>query len=139
MTEQSDLGIQQREFEGLKRKPLEARKALEGFDTPKDVEHVTMTADEGTSLCPITGQPDMWSIEITYSPNALCLESKSLKLYIQAMRNEGAFIEDISSEFAHAVFDVLQPKWVSVKATQRPRGGVGIMAQSFLEQKSEGR
>lgn len=121
-----------REFTALRPKESEARKQLESFATPKGVSEVSMFSDEVTSLCPLTNQPDFETIQIVYEPDELCLESKSLKLYFQSLRNEGAFIEDLSSSIAHDVAEALQPFKVSVHATQKPRGGIGIRSTTLL-------
>ena len=55
-----------------------------------------MTSDELAAVCPITGQPDLYTAAIEYRPEALCLESKSLKLYLATYRNEGVFCEALA-------------------------------------------
>jgi 7-cyano-7-deazaguanine reductase len=122
----------ERKFESLKPKPLETRKELETFPTPKSVSYVKMVSDEVTSLCPITNQPDFETITIEYSPRELCVESKSLKLFFQSLRDEGAFIEDLSSMIAHLVAVAIDPAWVRVTAHQKPRGGIAIDAVTHL-------
>lgn len=126
------------QFEALKAKPSEARKRLEAFPTPPYVSMVTMSSDEVTSLCPITNQPDFETIEIEYTPRELCLESKSLKLYFQALRDEGAFIETLSSEVCRDVVEALQPQRCVVTATQKPRGGVKIVSVAVLQRTPQG-
>lgn len=122
----------ERQFDALKHKSIEARKQLESFPTPKGVGYVKMFSDEITSLCPITGQPDFEEATIEYSPRDRCIESKSLKLYFQALRDEGAFIEDLSSELAYAVAAAIEPTWVRVTTHQKPRGGISIDAVTHL-------
>ena len=68
---------------------------LETFPNP-GVSHVEMTSDELVAMCPITGQPDLYIATIEFWPDALCLESKSLKLYLSRYRNEGAFCEALA-------------------------------------------
>lgn len=118
------------EFRALGKKAREARQDLEAFACPPDVKSVTLTCDEFTSLCPVTGQPDFSTVRITYEPNELCLESKSLKLYLWTFREEGHFCEALSSRIARDVLDVLAAKRVEVEVTQRPRGGIEIVARS---------
>ena len=65
---------------------------LETFENP-GVARVELTSDELVAVCPITNQPDMYVATIEYDPDALCLESKSLKLYLASFRNEGAFFQ----------------------------------------------
>ena len=76
------------------RHPAEAREVLkaEAFPAP-DVQEITLSAVEFTSICPRTGQPDFGSVLITYTPDRLCLESKAVKFYLWSYRDEGAFCE----------------------------------------------
>ncbi|MEA2574089.1 MAG: 7-cyano-7-deazaguanine reductase [Chloroflexia bacterium] len=111
---------------------------FQGFDTfptPANVENVTMTSDEVTALCPITGQPDWYTVTISYDPKKAedggrCLESKSLKLYLQSYRNEGLFCEAFAGKIADDVFEALGPSSVVVTVDQKPRGGIGIVAKA---------
>src|ERR671924_1679627 len=80
---------------------------LETFPNP-GVALVEMTSDELTAVCPITGQPDLYTANIEYSPNALCLESKSLKLYLAGYRNEGAFCEALAVQIRDDVAKALE-------------------------------
>ena len=104
---------------------------FEGFDTfPASplVARVTCTSDEVTAVCPVTGQPDWYTVEIRYVPDKVCLESKSLKLYLHSFRNAGLFCEDLSRCIASDVFEALEPQMVEVEVTQKPRGGISITA-----------
>lgn len=107
-----------------------ARQSLtqESFPTPEGVEKVTFLAEEFTSICPRSGQPDFSSIEIEYCPDERCLESKSLKFYLWAFRDEGAFCETLAAQIARDVRDAIDPLWVSVTIRQNPRGGIGLVA-----------
>ncbi|MCZ6918305.1 MAG: preQ(1) synthase, partial [Gemmatimonadetes bacterium] len=82
----------------------QAREMLraESFPAP-DVQVVTMEATEFTSVCPRTGQPDFGSVSIEYVPAERCLESKALKFYLWAYRNEGAFCETLAARIADDV------------------------------------
>jgi len=82
--------------------------------------------DEFASLCPITNQPDQAKIEILYSPNNKMVESKSLKLYLFAYRNHGAFHEDIINTIAEDLWEKLKPKYLRVFGDFSPRGGIAI-------------
>lgn len=82
--------------------------------------------DEFASLCPITNQPDQAKIEILYSPNNRLVESKSLKLYLFAYRNHGAFHEDIVNTIAEDLWKLLKPKYLRVFGDFSPRGGIAI-------------
>ncbi len=84
--------------------------------------------DEVTSLCPVTGQPDLARVEIEYEPTAQCIESKSLKLYLWGFRDRHVFAEALAAEIAGEVMATAQPHRVTVTVTQRPRGGITITA-----------
>ncbi|KPF46614.1 preQ(1) synthase [Rhizobium sp. G187] len=87
---------------------------------------VRFTAPEFTSLCPMTGQPDFAHIVIDYIPGDWLVESKSLKLFLFAFRNHGAFHEDCSVYIAKRIVDLLDPKWLRIGAYWYPRGGIPI-------------
>lgn len=87
---------------------------------------VRFTAPEFTSLCPMTGQPDFAHIVIDYIPGESLVESKSLKLFLAAFRNHGAFHEDCSVYIAKRLVDLLSPKWLRIGAYWYPRGGIPI-------------
>jgi len=101
---------------------------LETFAAPGSCTRVRFTSDELTSLCPITGQPDFSSIEIDYAPNELCIESKSLKLYLWSFRDRAVFAEALAAEIAAELDRSARPHHVRVTLTQRPRGGITIEA-----------
>lgn len=105
-----------------------SKKSLETFAKPADVTRVTMESEEVTSLCPVTGQPDWDKVSIHYSPNKLCLESKSLKLYLWSFRQKGTFCENLANSILGDLLDVLDPLDCTVVVEQRPRGGVKIVA-----------
>ena len=84
------------------------------------------TAPEFTSLCPVTGQPDFAHIVIDYAPGDWLVESKSLKLYLTAFRNHGAFHEDCTVAIGKRIVDLLQPKWLRIGGYWYPRGGIPI-------------
>jgi 7-cyano-7-deazaguanine reductase len=107
------------EFVALGHAGSEHYAGLEAFPNP-GVTHVEMTSDELTAVCPITGQPDFYMATIDYDPAALCLESKSLKLYLAHFRNEGAFDAATALE--------LPPAKVRVTLRQKARGGITIVA-----------
>jgi 7-cyano-7-deazaguanine reductase len=116
------------EFDALGRQVREPRRTLETFPAPAYVESITLSSDEVTSLCPITGQPDWETITIEYQPDTRCIESKSLKLYFWSFREEGAFCEALAARVASDVFEAAQPKWCKVTVQQKPRGGISITA-----------
>jgi 7-cyano-7-deazaguanine reductase len=84
------------------------------------------TAPEFTSLCPVTGQPDFAHLVIDYVPGDWLVESKSLKLYLGAFRNHGAFHEDCTNAIAKRLVDLLAPKFLRIGGYWYPRGGIPI-------------
>jgi 7-cyano-7-deazaguanine reductase len=84
------------------------------------------TAPEFTSLCPVTGQPDFAHLVIDYVPGDWLVESKSLKLYLVAFRNHGAFHEDCTIAIAKRLVDLLAPKFLRIGGYWYPRGGMPI-------------
>jgi 7-cyano-7-deazaguanine reductase len=105
---------------------------LEVFPAPSGIQRVICTSDEVTALCPVTGQPDWYIVKIDYIPQKLCVESKTLKLYLQSFRQQGHFCERFSSIIAHQILKTLEPLKVSVTVTQKPRGGIAIEATTCL-------
>ena len=81
---------------------------------------------EFTSLCPVTGQPDFAHLVIDYAPGEWLVESKSLKLYLGAFRNHGAFHEDCTVRIGKTIVEVAQPRWLRVAGYWYPRGGIPI-------------
>ena len=99
---------------------------LEIFDNPHpDRDYVIRhVAPEFTSLCPKTGQPDFGTIEITYIPDRVCVELKSLKFYLQEFRNQGVFYEDLINRILDDMVARLSPRHMTVTGTFTPRGGM---------------
>lgn len=87
---------------------------------------VRFTCPEFTSLCPITGQPDFAHIVIDYVPREWIVESKSLKLYLAAFRNHGAFHEACTILIAEKLVGALDPIWLRIGTYWYPRGGMPI-------------
>lgn len=87
---------------------------------------VRFTAPEFTSLCPLTGQPDFAHLVIDYVPAGWLVESKSLKLYLGAFRNHGAFHEDCTVSIGRRLCDLLDPHWLRIGGYWYPRGGMPI-------------
>jgi 7-cyano-7-deazaguanine reductase len=87
---------------------------------------VRFTAPEFTSLCPITSQPDFAHLVIDYVPRDWIVESKSLKLYLGAFRNEGAFHEDCTLKIAKRLIAEIAPQWLRIGGYWYPRGGMPI-------------
>jgi 7-cyano-7-deazaguanine reductase len=93
---------------------------------PGDVYLVRFVAPEFTSLCPITGQPDFAHLVIDYVPGAKLVESKSLKLFLAAFRNHGAFHEDCTVGIAKRLVKAMKPTWLRIGGYWYPRGGIPI-------------
>ena len=105
-----------------------AKAVLEAVPNPhKGVIYLTrFVAPEFTSLCPVTGQPDFAHLVIDYCPDELLIESKSLKLFLTAFRNHGAFHEDCTVMIAKRLIDEIKPKWLRICGYWYPRGGIPI-------------
>ena len=102
------------------------REILETFDNPHpDRDYVIETVcPEFTSVCPKTGQPDFGTLTFTYTPEAKCVELKSLKMYLQRFRNEGIFYEHVTNRILDDLVAVLQPRRMKLLAAFTPRGGI---------------
>jgi 7-cyano-7-deazaguanine reductase len=87
---------------------------------------VRFTAPEFTSLCPLTGQPDFAHLVIDYVPGEWIVESKSLKTYLAAFRNHGAFHEACTLDIAQRLVALLAPAWLRIGGYWYPRGGIPI-------------
>ena len=101
---------------------------LETVPSPhQDVDYlVRFTAPEFTSICPVTGQPDFAHLVIDYVPEALLVESKSLKLFLGSFRNHGAFHEDCTVSIAKRLIEAMKPRWLRIGGYWYPRGGIPI-------------
>jgi 7-cyano-7-deazaguanine reductase len=118
-----------KEFVALGHAGSEHYAGLESFPNP-GVSRVELVSDELTAVCPITGQPDLYVAAIEYEPDALCLESKSLKLYLARFRDQGAFCEALAVKIRDDVAEALElgPERVTVTLEQKARGGITITA-----------
>jgi len=85
---------------------------------------IRMRLPEFTCLCPRTGQPDFATLDLEYVPEALCVELKSLKLYIWSFRDRGAFHEAVTNEIADRLVRTLQPRFLRLTAQFNVRGGI---------------
>ncbi len=117
------------EFVALGHAGSEHYAGLETFENP-GVTRVEMSSDKLTAVCPITGQPDMYVVTIEYRAERLCVESKSLKLYLARYRNEGAFCEALAVRIRDDIAEALElePADVTVTLRQKARGGITITA-----------
>lgn len=108
---------------------------LETFPKPRHVHTITLISDEMTAQCPVTNQPDWYKIEVTYTPDKLAVESKTVKLFIQSFRDKGHFCEKLTSDIAEHFFKELTPFYIKVTMTQKPRGGVAIVSTAEIFKK----
>jgi 7-cyano-7-deazaguanine reductase len=104
----------------------ENRQLLETFDNqfPDRDYRIEIVAPEFTSVCPKTGQPDFGTITIAYTPDKLCIELKSLKLYLQSYRNQGIYYEHITNTMLDDLVSVGKPRWMKIEAAFNARGGI---------------
>jgi 7-cyano-7-deazaguanine reductase len=102
------------------------RSKLETFENqfPDRDYRIEIVAPEFTSVCPKTGQPDYGTITINYIPNKLCIELKSLKMYLQSYRNEGIFYEHVTNTILDDLAAVTQPRFMKIAAAFSARGGI---------------
>ncbi len=103
---------------------------LEAFPTPADdplvIEHVS---EEFTSVCPKTGHPDFGEVSVHFQPRAakdggVCVELKSLKLYLHSFRNEGIFYEAVTHQIRDDLAALMNPTWMRITTNWRGRGGI---------------
>ncbi len=101
-------------------------KNLEVFDNPNPNRDYTIhiKMPEFTCLCPKTGQPDFATLHLSYVPDQACIELKSLKLYIWAFREEGAFHEAITNQILNDFVVVTKPRFMRLTAEFKVRGGI---------------
>ena len=85
---------------------------------------VSHIASEFTSLCPKTGQPDFGKIMIEYIPDKLCVELKSLKIYLSSYRNDGIFYESVTNKILDDLVSVCKPRYMKITADFNVRGGI---------------
>lgn len=122
------------DFKALGRPMNKPSKELDTFTKPAHVTLVRFTSDELTSFCPVTGQPDFNKVEIEYQPDQLCVESKSLKLYLWTFRDEPIFGEGLASTIAQDLVTALKPIYCKVTLTQNVRGGLQMTAVAEMKQ-----
>jgi 7-cyano-7-deazaguanine reductase len=109
------------------------RTILDTFDNPRPQRdyQIQFIFTEFTSMCPVTGQPDFATITLTYIPEKLCVEMKSLKLYYLAYRNKGIFYEAVVNTILDDLVAVLRPRQMTVVGDFAVRGGTkGIVTAS---------
>jgi 7-cyano-7-deazaguanine reductase len=105
---------------------------LETFPNPRlgrDYE-IQIQCPEFTSVCPMTGLPDFGEIRISYVPNAVCVELKSLKYYMFEFRNKGIFYEDVTNQILDDLVAALQPRRMTVVGDFSVRGGIKTIVKA---------
>ncbi len=115
-------------------------KKLEVFPNPNPERDYTieMKCPEFTCLCPRTGQPDFATIHISYVPDRLCVELKSLKLYLWSYRNEGAFHEAVTNKILADLVKVCHPRSMRVTGEFFVRGGIYTTVTANYQKKRQG-
>ncbi|MFH1652819.1 MAG: preQ(1) synthase [Pseudomonadota bacterium] len=106
--------------------PTKPSKKLITFKNPNPEKDylIECVTPEFTCLCPVTGQPDFATMEIRYIPDKLCVELKSLKVYLWSYRNEGAYHEAVTNKITDDLVQALHPRWLEVKSIFLVRGGI---------------
>ena len=94
---------------------------------------IEMECPEFTCLCPKTGQPDFAELEINYIPDQLCIELKSLKLYLWSFRNEGVFHEKVINDILNDLVRACRPRWMEVVGDFNVRGGIHTTVRASYE------
>jgi 7-cyano-7-deazaguanine reductase len=99
---------------------------LQNFENPRPGRNYTIRIEipEFTCLCPMTGQPDFAELTLEYVPDKLCVELKSLKLYMWTFRERGAFHEAVTNEILDHIVSVIQPNFIRLTAIFNVRGGI---------------
>lgn len=113
-------------FNYLGKKVNAPSKQLDTFEKPANVQVVKFESNELTSFCPVTHQPDFNTVTIEFAPDKLCIESKSLKLYLWSFREEPIFAEGLANTIAEDVYNTIRPHWVKITLVQNVRGGLQL-------------
>ena len=106
--------------------PTRPSKRLQTFRNPSPERdyRIQMTLPEFTCLCPLTRQPDFATLELEYVPDRLCVELKSLKLYVWSFRDEGAFHEAVTNRMLDHLVRATRPRFMRLTARFNVRGGI---------------
>jgi len=106
--------------------PARPSKTLETFPNPAPERdyRIHMEIPEFTCVCPMTGQPDFATLTLDYIADKLCVELKSLKLYIWSYRDEGAFHEAVTNKILDDLVRALDPRYMKLEARFNVRGGI---------------
>ncbi len=116
------------------------KEKLEVFDNkyPDRDYMITHINEEFTSVCPMTGLPDFGTITVTYIPDKLCVELKSLKYYFLEFRNKGIFYESVINEILDDLVDVCKPRYMKVVGNFTTRGGLHSDVVSVYDPQNRG-
>jgi len=114
---------------------------LETFPNPAPRRNywIHFETDDFTSVCPVTGQPDFARIDIDYTPDRLCVESKSLKFYLASYRNERAFNEAVTNRILDDFVKACSPREANVTAQFSARGGIALTVRAEYPDKKANR
>lgn len=125
-------------FAALGKHGSQPSKRLDVFPCPSPaVNWVEFASAELTAFCPVTHQPDYYKLAIGYYPDQLCIESKSMKLYLQTFREEAMFVEALADQIAQAIDDAIQPHRLSVTLEQQVRGGLQLTVTAGREKPTD--
>ena len=119
----------------------EASCSIETFKNqyPGREYEIDISCPEFTCVCPMTGQPDFGTIQIKYVPAELCIELKSLKLYIYSYRNEGAFHEHVTNKILDDIVEACKPVRAEVRGDFNVRGGIKTVVKATYYRDAEGK
>jgi 7-cyano-7-deazaguanine reductase len=106
--------------------PTKPSRALDTFPNPSPGRDYVIRHEcpEYTAVCPVTGQPDFGTIVVVYTPDRLCVELKSLKLYLWSFRDEGHYFEEITNRVCDDLARALRPRRLMVVGRFNVRGGI---------------
>src|SRR3954462_15049761 len=118
--------------------PSRPSKTLQTFanPAPKRDYRIHMGIPEFTCVCPMTGQPDFATLTLDYVPDRLCVELKSLKLYVWSFRNEGTFHEAVTNRILDDLVRATKPRYMRLEARFNVRGGT--TPRKFPENRKKG-
>jgi len=108
---------------------MELPAMIETFPNPNPERdfQIESACPEFTNVCPMTGQPDFATITVTYVPDELCMELKSLKLYLWSYRDKGAYHERVTNQIASDIIKALDPRRLTVTGSFNVRGGISTV------------
>ena len=121
--------------------PTRPSRGLVTFPNPaQDRDYVIRhECPEYTAVCPVTGQPDFGTIVVLYTPDRVCVELKSLKLYLWSFRDQGHFFEQATNQILDDLVKVVRPRRMTVIGKFNVRGGIGTTVVARYEARRRGR